>query len=228
MTATAAQRLVARARSALGRRSVGGVAREAGRRAVARVSLREEHVWYELRLDADLPAPPPLEPPLELARAGDDLRHKLEDLGQSAAGAREYADRGNDHWLVMEGDKPAFSCWIFRAETPVAGTRGGWMPLPDGTVCLEHSVTSPDFRGRGVAPRAWGAIAAALRDEGVASMITKVAVENAPSRKAVTKAGFAEVALMRLVRRGVRTHVDVDVLAPTGTATALAERLRRG
>ncbi len=56
----------------------------------------------------------------------------------------------------------------------MAAARGGWLSLPEGTVCLEDSVTSPDYRGRGVAPAAWSQIAAAAAEDGYATMVTKV------------------------------------------------------
>jgi RimJ/RimL family protein N-acetyltransferase len=54
-------------------------------------------------------------------------------------------------------------------------------------------------------------------------MITKVAVENVASRKAVTKAGFVEVALMRHDKRGPRARVEVEVR----DGAAMGQRLRR-
>ncbi len=79
---------------------------------------------------------------------------------------------------------------------------GGWLELPADTVVLEDSATTPRARGRGIAPGAWTAIADSLRDEGLVHMITKVGVENEASRKAVAKAGFRDVGVMRMVKTG--------------------------
>lgn len=43
----------------------------------------------------------------------------------------------------------------------------------------------------------------------------------------MTKAGFREIAIMRLRRRGPRTHVDVEVLDADPTGAALARSLNR-
>jgi RimJ/RimL family protein N-acetyltransferase len=72
-------------------------------------------------------------------------------------------------------------------------------------------MTAATHRGRGIAPRAWDQIAASLHERGIDTMITKVEVENAPSRRAVEKAGFVAVALQRLDRTGPRTRVSVTV-----------------
>ena len=42
-----------------------------------------------------------------------------------------------------------------------------------GTVCLEDSVTAAAYRGRGLAPADWSAIATQLTNEGVAVILTK-------------------------------------------------------
>jgi L-amino acid N-acyltransferase YncA len=102
-------------------------------------------------------------------------------------------------------------CWIYNGRAPVAAARGGWLELPPGVACLEDSVTAASHRGRGIAPRAWDQIAVALRKRGVATMITKVEVDNAPSRRAVEKAGFVGVAVQRMARTGPRVRVDVTV-----------------
>jgi RimJ/RimL family protein N-acetyltransferase len=79
-------------------------------------------------------------------------------------------------------------------------------------VCLEDSVTSAAARGRGIAPAAWGAIADTLALEGQRKMITKVTVENTASRRAVTKSGFEEIALMHFRRRGPIHRTSIQVL----------------
>ena len=94
-------------------------------------------------------------------------------------------------------------------------------------MCLEDSATSPRARGRGVAPGAWTGIADSVRDEGLEHMITKVGVENAPSRKAVTKAGFRELGVMRLVKRGPRKHTTMTPLRRPGPGRRPGRPARR-
>jgi L-amino acid N-acyltransferase YncA len=105
--------------------------------------------------------------------------------------------------------------------------RGGWLTLPDGIVCLEDSVTAADQRGKGTAPRAWRDLASRLGTEGFQAMITKVAADNAASRKAVLKAGFVEIGVMRYKRRGPTQHVHFEVLGDSATGALLRDRLQR-
>jgi RimJ/RimL family protein N-acetyltransferase len=86
------------------------------------------------------------------------------------------------------------------------------MALAPGTACLEDSVTASAARGRGVAPGAWTAIAEGLAAEGVRRLITKVEVDNIPSRRAVEKVGFRAVSLMDFVRVGGRGRTRVEAV----------------
>ncbi len=194
---------MSRAADILARYGLAGTLRRAAEKATQLAYLHEEHVWYELGLGGERPR---RELPPELR------------LEQGSPGG------GGERWTVRDGDHEAFSCWIYRRRTPVLAAPGGSLPLPEGAVCLEDSVTSPDFRGRGIAPAAWSAIADALAAEGVERIVTKVAVENTPSRKAVGKAGFVEVALQRLTRIGPRKRVEVEVYG--GVGAELAARLQ--
>ena len=148
---------------------------------------------------------------------------RLDDLpATSPADAQRLRGLGGRLYLALDGGQPLFACWIHTSRTPTIAARGGWLSLPSGVVCLEGSVTAPAARGRGVAPAAWSELAGRLAGEGVASMVTKVGVENAPSRKAVEKAGFREVAVMRLRRLGPRARVTITGDSPP------AAQLRRG
>jgi len=69
--------------------------------------------------------------------------------------------------------------------------------VPRGVAFLEDSVTAPTYRGRGIASAAWQQIAGVLPTEGLCELVTIVDVTNVASRRAVTKAGFQEVAVSR-------------------------------
>jgi RimJ/RimL family protein N-acetyltransferase len=85
---------------------------------------------------------------------------------------------------------------------------------------------APNYRGRGIAPAAWGGIATSLRERGLQTLITKVGTDNPPSRKACLKAGFIEIGLMRVKRIGPRYRVHID--EPNGvTGEFLARVLER-
>jgi GNAT superfamily N-acetyltransferase len=175
----------------------------------ARVYVDEAHAWYSLDL-AGFRAAAPLPDGMRLVRATDAHLASYVELGAaSAASTRARLDAGANLWLVTEGPRPAFACWTFAHATPVEAARGGSLRLPEHCVCLEDSVTAPAFRGRGIAPAAWSALAKHLREEAFTLMVTKVGLANAPSRRAVSKAGFAEFAIMRHRRLARRRRVEV-------------------
>jgi RimJ/RimL family protein N-acetyltransferase len=184
---------------------------------------REEHVWYRLSV---CPGRDAFELPegVRMTRATVGEVDRVTELGQDGRTARGYHAAGNDLWLTLEGDAALFACWTFHRQAPVFAAPGGWMELPAHTVCLEDSVTSPAARGRGIAPASWSAIAEVLAADGVDSMITKVETENRASRRAVEKAGFETIGVMRLTRRAGRNRTVLQAVDPAH-AWALAERL---
>ena len=203
---------------------MGSAARHAIELAREHVFLEEDHVWYQLDVGEERPRRE-LPDDVRLLRAGDDDLGGAVEMGQRLDEVRERRAAGNDLWLAVDDGGPLFRCWIYRGRAPVLAAPGGWLELPPGTVCLEDSATSPRARGRGVAPGAWTGIADSLRDEGIEHMITKVGVENAPSRKAVTKAGFRELGVMRLVKRGPRKQTTMTLSGAPGLGADLAARL---
>jgi RimJ/RimL family protein N-acetyltransferase len=184
--------------------------------------LREQHVWYQLDLAGDRPRRDLIDG-VRLLRAGDDELHYVEEFGRYVEEARERRAAGNDLWVALEGGQPLFACWTFRTDTPVYAAEGGWLQLPERTACLEDSVTSPLARGKGIAPASWCSIADALGQENFDVLITKVATDNAPSRKAVEKAGFREIAVMDMTRIGPSRRVAVACMG--GVAESLARSL---
>jgi ribosomal protein S18 acetylase RimI-like enzyme len=206
-----------RLRSAVRDEGASGVARRVATRGAHRVVLREAHIWYSLDLAGDRPRRP-LPDGFELNRATEQDADAVASLpNQPAADEIRARIAGPaDVYLVSEAGTPAFACTIFRERTPTVAARGGWVDLPEATVCLEDSGTSPDFRGRGVAPAAWSAIADDLAERGVTTMLTKVAVDNEPSRRAVVKAGFGEAADMHMRRIGPFRRVALSPLGAPG------------
>jgi GNAT superfamily N-acetyltransferase len=187
--------------------------RAAGTRVVdaarQRALLDETHVWYELSLRDGRPRVD-LAPGFVFRRAEPSEVALIEQLPTVARPeAQRRLDAGNDLWFVLDGDTPAFACWIFRQRMPMLAAPGGVLELPPGSVCLEDSVTSADYRGRGLAPAAWTLLADVLEHEGVGSMLTKVGEENTPSRRAVTKAGFVEIGVMHFRRVGPRSRTTM-------------------
>ena len=168
---------------------------EALRWLVNHLYLHERHVWFllpthslkEVRLAGGMVLQPAAEPQVD----------RLSEEGLCGRRvAANYLRHGGQPWVVMDGQRAAFCCWIFTHQMPVVAVRGGWQALPVATACLEDSVTAADYRGRGIAPAAWLGIASILKESGIHNLITKVEEENMASQRAVLKAGFHEIAVM--------------------------------
>ena len=116
----------------LRREGMAGLARRVPR-AVEQVAplvlAREEHIWYELELTPGRPVQP-LPSGLELVKAQEpdfELLRELPTSGPDQARLRRAA--GADLWIVREGDRAAFSCWIYRGACP------SWRPGAAGARC---------------------------------------------------------------------------------------------
>lgn len=162
------------------------------------------------RLDLTDPERPrrPLPEGLELIVADDDTATMLDQLPDdewittfTRDLTRQRRAEGHELWMVVEGDRVAFACWILRGRARVLHAPGGGPLMPEGVVMLEDSITHPDFRGRGIASAAWATIGDRLAASGMRRVVTKVNVDNIPSTKAVEKAGYRVVATMNVVGR---------------------------
>ncbi len=230
MSSLLPNRPISRLRYELRHRGLAATIGEVARYARKMAYLDQTFVWYELHLGTERPRAS-LAPGLTLVRGAAGDIPLLEGLPTSGNEwlARRWMEAGNDLWLVLgEGGRRevVFSCWAFRGRTPVRAARGGWLELPPGVVCFEDSATSPSYRGRGaVAPGAWSRIAERLEEAGTRSVITKVEEGNKVARWAVAKAGFGEIASMRLRRVGLRQHTSV--VGSGATAEWIAGQLRR-
>ena len=161
-------------------------------------------------------------------RAGDDELAGAVEMGQRLEEVRERRAAGNDLWLAEDDGGPLFRCWIYRRRAPVLAAPGGWLELPADTVVprgLGHHPAGPRPRHR--PRRVDGASPTRCGTRGSTHMITKVGVENEASRKAVAKAGFREIGVMRLVKRGPRKRTTVDRCRRPGLGADLAARLGR-
>jgi ribosomal protein S18 acetylase RimI-like enzyme len=206
--------LVDRIRRGIDRHGGTGAVKHAAGLAREALVAHEEHIVYELLLAGERPHVR-LPEGLELVRATEAQLPLLERIPATGPQvARRWLAAGNALWFVLEGDTPAFSCWTFPRALPAAAAPHGELVLPDRTTGLENSVTSPAYRGRGVAPAAWSELADRLQTEGVERMITQVTVSNIPSRKAVEKAGYREFARVERRRVGPWSRVRVDGVSP--------------
>jgi GNAT superfamily N-acetyltransferase len=163
--------------------------RESFRRARA---VGVPYWWHVLDLSEPI-AQRPLADGVELRCAGSEelaLYEQLADPNDLRLAPGWLAD-GNNLWLAVSGNDVAFACWIFPQRMPMGQARDGWLRLPEGVAFLENSVTSANFRGKGIAPAAWSAIAEALRGDGVRVLVTKVTEDNVVTQKSLAKVGFA-------------------------------------
>jgi RimJ/RimL family protein N-acetyltransferase len=212
--------------AAFQRHGPGGLAAQIANRLVRLAFLDQHHVWYVLDLAERRELPMPDGYVLRRVDRQDDLDRWLIDILDEIAAERLAA--GNQLWAVERDGEPAFNCFIFFGRTPVRAASGRSLLLPPGTACLEDSVTAADHRGHGIAGAAWCAIAGELLDAGFEVLVTKVEVDNHPSRKAVEKAGFLPAAVMHLRRRGLVEHVAFDPedteLTSAGATAAAALR----
>jgi RimJ/RimL family protein N-acetyltransferase len=212
--------------TAVQRHGPGSLASVIAHRLVRLAFLDEHHVWYVLDLAEIIDRPLADGYTLRQIDPNEDLGAVLIDVRPEIAGPR--LAEGNQAWVVedAEGD-PAFNCFVFFGRTPARAAESRSLLLPPGTACLEDSVTAAAHRGHGIAGGAWAKIAAGLRDDGFEVLVTKVEVENVPSRKAVEKIGFLPAAVMHLRRRGVVEHVAFELqhdteLTPAGAAATAA------
>jgi RimJ/RimL family protein N-acetyltransferase len=111
-------------------------------------------------------------------------------------------------WDALEmNDGAAF--WIGRLRGAVASAwmsrpgslfRAWFVPLRAEDVVLFRGRTAPELRGRGVGPAMMGEIVARALPSGGRAYVD-VAVHNAPSIRAIEKAGFRRIATLRPVTR---------------------------
>jgi len=205
-----------RLRRAILRHGVAGCLMLAARYAAQSLSAvlyrHERHIWYvaassAVNKDRTLPDG------LKLQRSGPehlDLLSQSKLYGWSAA--ETFFQEGGDLWMVLDGKRAAFCCWVFRERMPTVAAPGGWKGLPAKTVCLEGVVTDAEYRGRGIAPAAWALIARSLSEEGMQTITMKVEAANQSMRRAVLKAGFHEVAMMDYLYVGGMSRVHVTPL----------------
>ena len=195
------------------RHGVGETARMVLARAKPQPRSAVEYVWYMLEVRrADRPRPP-LEAGLVLRSAGLDDVSLLMGMDTHADVSsmteplvRLRIEDGSTPWVVLDGDELLFTCWILAGTIPVAGAR---LRLPHGVVGLEDSIAAKAARGRGIAPATWAQLGDRQAEAGEGWILTKIDVSNRPSRAAIEKAGFEEVALMRIVWRDWRTVIRI-------------------
>jgi Acetyltransferase (GNAT) family len=124
----------------------------------------------------------------------------LPTVSQSVAARRLAA--GVRWWLLLDGEEPVFSCWIFSRVMRMVGAPQGALVMPPDVVFLEDSVTNPNRRGSGLGPASLSNVCRLLGKEGSRWVLTKVKTGNRAAERLVEKAGFVPMATVRIWRRG--------------------------
>ena len=176
-------------------------------------------MWYELDLTSPQRPRPPLPEGFELRRAGPQDLPLLAEVPASPwvtpmtkeLVTSRLAD-GATLWLVLQREELAYFCWSFRGVGPLYGAHGGRLTLPLDVVWPDDQLTSPAFRGQGIAPATLSAIGDAAAQEGARALVGRVHVPNGASRRMMERAGWRPMALMQVVERDWRKRVRVVFL----------------
>ncbi|HYO61520.1 MAG TPA: GNAT family N-acetyltransferase [Actinomycetota bacterium] len=112
-------------------------------------------------------------------------------------------------FLVEGGDELLHASWV---TTGAAWTReiDAYVVPPAADAYVYESFTRPEARGRGVYPFALAGICAWARDAGLGQVWVAVEDGNAPSLKAIRKAGFEVSYTMRYGRRRGRLTLVIE------------------
>lgn len=187
---------------------------------------RSEDELVMLVRAADAPTPEIRhDPGLVLRRATvSDADEYARSIGTDAAATfRRRLTPTTGCFLVHGDDGLLHASWV---TTGAAWTReiDAYLAPPDGDAYVYESFTRPEARGRGVYPFALAGICAWARDAGVGNVWVAVEQGNAPSLKAIRKAGFEESYTIRYSRRLGRLTLVVEKPARL-TTPAILRRL---
>lgn len=174
---------------ARGPREVGGLALQRVKEAV---SSDDSLIFLVRDTGGEIPDVPKWEG-LRFKKADpSDAEAYERDIGtDSAATFRGRLTEGTRCYLALENDKVLHATWVTTTSSWVREIARYFVP-PTGEAYIYESFTRADARGRGVYPFALHHIADDLASEGVGRVWVAVEEDNAPSRKAIGKAGFEE------------------------------------
>ncbi|HEX2295289.1 MAG TPA: GNAT family N-acetyltransferase [Actinomycetota bacterium] len=153
---------------------------------------------------------------LRVASAADGELYERAIGTESAATFRRRLTATTRCFFVEGGDGLLHASWV---TTGAAWTReiDAYVVPPPGDAYVYESFTRPEARGRGVYPFALLGICEWAAGAGVTTVWVAVEAGNAPSLKAIRKAGFERVYEMRFGRRWGRLTLVVE--RPDGAVT---------
>jgi RimJ/RimL family protein N-acetyltransferase len=133
-------------------------------------------------------ASPPVAPYV-FAEVGDAT---LETAAGEIRASRIYAGEGAQGFGLFDGGRPVCVAWFWYGDR--YRTRNFW-PLAPDEAKLVHIVSSPDMRGRGLAPMLLELCVDAMANKGFHRLYARIWFSNTPSVRAFRKAGWRRVAL---------------------------------
>ncbi|HEX2195362.1 MAG TPA: GNAT family N-acetyltransferase [Actinomycetota bacterium] len=133
----------------------------------------------------------------------------------SAATFRRRLDASTHCFLVHLGADLLHASWVTTSAAWTREVRAYIVP-PRGDAYVYESFTHPDARGRGVYPFALAGVCEWAAGAGIATVWVAVEEDNAPSFKAIRKAGFEPSFSLRYARRVGRLTLEID--RPPGVA----------
>ena len=218
--------MVERVKLMLRRDGALGALRRILRRLLGYVVFSEDHLWFALDTSAGRPKPS-LPSGLTLTRAASSDAPLLAQL-TTVVPRKAHAHRGGQRAVARAGGRSHVAQPVdLPGHTPAIAAPQGELALPADTVCMEDVEAIPAARGRGIAPGAYAVIADTMLAEGRRWIVCKTGPDNAAARRAMEKAGFQAVALMRFKRIGRRGQTSLEPF-DSPYARAFAERVRPG
>jgi ribosomal protein S18 acetylase RimI-like enzyme len=112
-------------------------------------------------------------------------------------------------YLVRHGERVVHATWVTTTASWLRELRR-YFRVPEGDAYVYESFTRADARGMGVYPFALTEICAALDAEGAQRVWVGVEHSNAPSLRAITKAGFEPSFEVHYARRWGRIRVQLS------------------
>lgn len=152
---------------------------------------------------------PVAQPPLEFRRGGpDDAAAYERDIGTDSAWSfRRRLTDGTGCYVVLENDRILHASWT-TTRSAWTGELRSYIRPPAGDAYVYESYTRPETRGRGIYPFALRNMCADLAGRGIERIWVGVEPDNAPSVRAIAKAGFGEAMDLPFERRMFRVRLE--------------------
>lgn len=156
----------------------------------------------------------PARPDVSFREAGaEDAARYARDIGtDSPSTFRRRLSPWTRCFVVDDGSTFLHASWMTTARAWTSEIRGYISP-PLGDAYVYESFTRPETRGRGIYPFALLSICAELERRQVPRAWVGVEADNAPSIRAITKAGFEDAFEITFHRRLGRVQID-DLRGP--------------